>query len=424
MVLVPLWAWSSVVLFFGWQADGAGGPFGVGLAAAFFALAMVSGPIAGRLSQSLVVSHLLGAGLLLSVAFVAWLGGPMLLVALAGQAVATLVIGRRLDDELLRINGYALAGVVWLLLVGALADIIDSSSLTFGEAAANGLVVAALWAVAVLIGRDLPGHGPGAPGVARDGAGIGNVVELVFAVAWVATIGYLASLVAPVVSGQGWLAIGAVLSAATVLAASRLGSMVFVVGAVLSVATVAGTAGNLLITAIDGNHLGGHLANLTVVALLVLGTGWAWIVERRTTLARGLLVVAWVMTLGWAAALFLAELDASQSQVAISVVWAAAAVVAIVAAIRTDESVVRVIGLATLGVVLVKLLTVDLAEVDTLWRVGLFLVIGLGLLRLGYVLPALAERYGPPATAAPVGGGGTADHRPARSPKVDRRPRH
>jgi uncharacterized membrane protein len=67
---------------------------------------------------------------------------------------------------------------------------------------------------------------------------------------------------------------------------------------------------------------------------------------------------------------------------------------ALVVGVRTGDGVVRTAGLVTLVIVLAKLLTVDLAAVDTLWRVGLFLVVGLGLLRLGYLLPDLARRYG------------------------------
>ncbi len=56
----------------------------------------------------------------------------------------------------------------------------------------------------------------------------------------------------------------------------------------------------------------------------------------------------------------------------------------------------------TLAVVLTKLLTFDLAEVETLWRVALFLGIGVGLLRLGYVVPRLAaSTRRPPSAPAP-----------------------
>ena len=49
-------------------------------------------------------------------------------------------------------------------------------------------------------------------------------------------------------------------------------------------------------------------------------------------------------------------------------------------------------SVAVLGITVAKLLTVDLREVDTLWRAGLFMMIGLGFLRLGFVLPTLMDR--------------------------------
>ncbi len=46
-------------------------------------------------------------------------------------------------------------------------------------------------------------------------------------------------------------------------------------------------------------------------------------------------------------------------------------------------------GLVVLAVTVGKLLTVDLREVDALWRAALFLAVGLGLMRLGFLLPRL-----------------------------------
>ncbi len=46
-------------------------------------------------------------------------------------------------------------------------------------------------------------------------------------------------------------------------------------------------------------------------------------------------------------------------------------------------------ALIVFGLTVAKLLTVDLQEVDRLWRAGLFLLIGLAFLRLGFLLPRL-----------------------------------
>ncbi len=135
------------------------------------------------------------------------------------------------------------------------------------------------------------------------------------------------------------------------------------------------------------------LANLFVVSLLA---GAAVIHRRRIDDELSVLatVVAWVGLLGWIASAFGHR---AQGQVIVSLLWSALAAAALVFGVRADDRGVRTIGIATLGVVLVKLLTVDLAEVDTLWRVGLFLVIGTGLLRLGYVLPRLSSAPDPPS---------------------------
>lgn len=126
---------------------------------------------------------------------------------------------------------------------------------------------------------------------------------------------------------------------------------------------------------------------ITVVALVFLAE---WVARHRNPRLTWLLrTLAWLGSLGSVASAFLA---APQGQAIVSSVWAVAAGAALAIGVRRDQAPLRNIGLVTLGVVLVKLLTVDLAAVDPLWRVGLFLVIGLGLLRLGYALPSLAAQ--------------------------------
>ncbi|NCG39129.1 MAG: DUF2339 domain-containing protein, partial [Actinobacteria bacterium] len=47
------------------------------------------------------------------------------------------------------------------------------------------------------------------------------------------------------------------------------------------------------------------------------------------------------------------------------------------------------VGLAVLALTVTKLLIVDMQEVETLWRAALFLAVGLGLMRLGFLLSRL-----------------------------------
>ncbi|MGI9596600.1 MAG: DUF2339 domain-containing protein [Acidimicrobiales bacterium] len=379
VLLIPLWAWSSVILFGGIDPGGTAGTVGLAMSAGFLVLALAAGPFSGRIADNLFTSHLLGASVLTTVAVVTWLGGSTVMVVLAAQALAVLVVSNLFSDTLLKVNAYVLAGMAWLVLGAEVAEAVDRAEIVLGDAVAQAVSLAALAAVAWLTERGQPRQ----------------VAEVLFGAVWLMVLAFLASLVVPVVDDEMWLVVGVALAALSLVAAYRLGLWVLVIGGIVSVATVAGSGYSIVAAAVDGTTVVGHLANLSVVVALGLATAYLWWTQRRFELARPLLVLAWIWSLGWIASVFLTELDGSVSQVAISVAWAIAASGAIVVAIRSNEQVVRYIGLATLAVVLIKLLTVDLAEVDTLWRVGLFLVIGLGLLRLGYVLPRLAERYGP-----------------------------
>jgi uncharacterized membrane protein len=132
-----------------------------------------------------------------------------------------------------------------------------------------------------------------------------------------------------------------------------------------------------------------------LVVLLVAGAALGAGRQGLVNWARVLAVGAWVLALAWLAG---ALVHGPQGQAAVSAVWAVAAAGALIVGVRLDDRLVRAVGLTSLAVVLLKLLTVDLAAVDTFWRVGLFLLIGLGLLRLAYVLPRLSRR---PTASAP-----------------------
>jgi uncharacterized membrane protein len=135
----------------------------------------------------------------------------------------------------------------------------------------------------------------------------------------------------------------------------------------------------------DDLPIGDDLAHLAVIAAVAY-TGWQTrdAVARRVT---GLSVL--VLTMVWTGSL-LAHLP--QGQAIVSVVWAAIGTGVLVAGAVRKVPDYGTIGLAVLAVTVGKLLTVDLSEVDTLWRAGLFLVIGLAFLRLGFLLPRLTGR--------------------------------
>ncbi|MEO0492105.1 MAG: DUF2339 domain-containing protein [Actinomycetota bacterium] len=76
-----------------------------------------------------------------------------------------------------------------------------------------------------------------------------------------------------------------------------------------------------------------------------------------------------------------------EGQAAVSLSWAVIGVAVLVTGATRKLPELGHVGLAVLGVTVAKLLLVDMAEVDALWRAGLFLVIGLAFLRLGFLLP-------------------------------------
>lgn len=163
-------------------------------------------------------------------------------------------------------------------------------------------------------------------------------------------------------------------------------------------ATASGLAGLLalsgIVQALGGlASWGGHLAHGFVIAQLIALAWKTW--SKRAPEGsedppgRSLGVACtWTVTLAWLTSVLL---EFPQEQVLISGAWAIAGVVALVAGISRADRLFSTVGFATLGIVLAKLLTVDLAAVDTFWRVGLFFVIGLGLLRLGYIVPRIID---------------------------------
>jgi uncharacterized membrane protein len=62
-----------------------------------------------------------------------------------------------------------------------------------------------------------------------------------------------------------------------------------------------------------------------------------------------------------------------------------------VVGLRLKVRVARGLGLATLGLLVAKLLLFDLAGLASVWRVLLFMGLGAALVGLGYVLPTLEK---------------------------------
>lgn len=209
-----------------------------------------------------------------------------------------------------------------------------------------------------------------------------HVVALSIGVSVTLSIGLAALL-----STEAALVAIAVQGAGLVLLAPRLGGNVLVTlnGAALLVLSSVVTLARM----VDGWRtdlpIGDDLAHLAVIVAAGFA-GW-WTHEAVIRRLTGIAVLG--LTMVWTGSL-LAHLP--QGQAIVSVVWAAIGTGVLVAGAVRKVPDYGTVGLAVLAVTVGKLLTVDLSEVDTLWRAGLFLVIGLAFLRLGFLLPRLTGR--------------------------------
>lgn len=128
----------------------------------------------------------------------------------------------------------------------------------------------------------------------------------------------------------------------------------------------------------------GHDVAHLVALVLVAGAGWSAQREEVRSLTG---VGSLALFLHWLGSTLV---HLPQGQALVSVTWAVTGTAVLVTGVVRRRRAVAAVGLAALGVTVAKLLTVDLREVDALWRAALFLVIGVGFLRLGFLLPRLA----------------------------------
>ena len=235
-----------------------------------------------------------------------------------------------------------------------------------------------------------------------------KVSKSFFATQWVA-----ASIVLAIVLGVAFdgpvLLVAFGLQAALLLALIRdLDDVWFTLQALFAGGlTLLVTTGRMLEALVDDAAWSDDLAHLLIIALIaVLGVlelrhsrdtfGASTGSEPPETIGQLAILAAYVGLLGWVATVF-GHMTQGQGQV--SAIWSVlAAGLLAIALIRKSNKILQA-GLATFGLVVAKLLTVDLAAVDTFWRVGLFFVIGSGLLALSYQLPRLMGAATPSDTA-------------------------
>lgn len=260
VALVPGWVWVAISGLLSLEES-----VDLGIAALIFAAGfglLASGSF-GRIDKLVSMSTLFGVLTLVSVGFALVFDGPALMVALAGQAVTSYFLGRKLGDIPLQVGGYVVAATSSLLAVYEMLDALDRDGFeNFGAVLAT-LVVVGLWigAAAFSYGRDHTDF----------------PFEVPFVGAWAISMLWLATLLSDLPQGLGL----------------------------------------------------------------------------------------------------------------ISAAWATMACAGLVMGLISRIAIVKNMALGTLGLTLVKLVTVDMAEVEVFWRVGLFFVVGVGLIALGLRIPEL-----------------------------------
>lgn len=130
------------------------------------------------------------------------------------------------------------------------------------------------------------------------------------------------------------------------------------------------------------DSVGDDVIHLAIIVALAVA---AWQTRHRDVQRVGAVVVL-AMLLVWLGSVLV---HLPQGQAVVSVSWAVVGTVLLVVGAVRKRPDIGMVALIVLGLTVAKLLTVDLQEVDRLWRAGLFFLIGLAFLRLGFLLPRL-----------------------------------
>ena len=203
-----------------------------------------------------------------------------------------------------------------------------------------------------------------------------------------ATVGFVVLLDGPIL-------IAALLSQAIVTAvlASRYSAVEMIITSAVLTGITTIWAAFVILGSFVSNPL--DLGEIVVTGLVIatLGAG-SYLVRTQQHLERAWML-AWGAYLLWVAA---ALQDVPQAQMAISLTWAASAVLLLVIprvlhGSIAPERFTRLLNVALGTLVFIggKLIFVDLVSVDVLWRAALFFLMGATFLRLAFVLPEFVE---------------------------------
>jgi uncharacterized membrane protein len=158
-----------------------------------------------------------------------------------------------------------------------------------------------------------------------------------------------------------------------------LGHLVF---ALLSIVVVGRTD---LVSLAGGSPFG--MEELGALAAITLGLTTSFALDSATA-KRAYRIGAHIAFMAWLATQF-GPLERGQELISLS--WGIYGIVLLLLSMRIREREVQLAGLATLGVVAGKLLLVDMAQVDVIWRILLFMGFGAAFLGLSYLINRQAE---------------------------------
>lgn|GEM_PF-4250223 len=344
------------------------GAWAIGIAAGFLALAFATYK---QLPKTLFISHALGALGLLAVGFTLLFDGPVFVVSIAAQALGTAVLAFYFKDWWLRISSYMLLGVSFVLAMYNLIELADSGDVDIILYIASFAVIAVASSIAYIswIDNEIPE----------------DSVQLITTSAWGMFVILSALIIVPHIPSELYLSLLAVYSVATYFASKKLGEYMKIVSYGFGCLLAFFTGLSIQSVMLGGGTYLQDISNLFALAVILAACWYIWVKVK--SLSELAFIVGWILSLGYMAEI---TLNGPQGQAITSLVWALAAGSAIVVGLMYGHPVIRQTGLVTLGIVLVKLLTIDLAEVDTFWRVGLFFIVGSGLLALGYFVPSLS----------------------------------
>jgi uncharacterized membrane protein len=329
-----------------------------------------------RITSDLALTCFTLAVLLADVAFALTVSGPMRAVGFAAGGVVMALLARRHRGADGVLAQYGLGGHIAVSALQALHDVSMSRA---GEVSAEAAVVAL---VAVAVGCLLSAR------LAEDGNDVWRYVLDTTGLAALAGVAMM-TLEGPAL---------AIAFSAQAVALAKIGARrddeLAQAGSILHLILAAGYA---LIWLVPPSGVAGHLGAAVLgggaVAVATAACAFVW---PRAEPARRILALAAPAVALYVASVVVASLGAdAQGQLLLSALWSVTGVVALILGLRRGDPTVRMGAWGLLALAVGKVFMYDLAALDSVYRVGSFMALGLLLL-----IAALAYQRMRPALTA------------------------